>query len=216
MTMSDKRLRIFLSMLAAVAVMTLGNPARAGYYGEGFDPISVLGTVVFHVGADCESTNGLHTANVAGCTGVAMENNIGSFFSSVTLTDGIHTTTLNFNSNPGKLPDSVDMLDVAISGNLLVGIDTNPIGGFSAFDTVNFPGSWFVQFKITDIDLPFIENEVDLFKQICDGECFLSLVAVANTDIRFTPIPVPEPGSLGLILGALGAGWLARRRKPAA
>jgi hypothetical protein len=54
-----------------------------------------------------------------------------------------------------------------------------------------------------------LHNQVFLYENCDNLSC--KPVGTAN-NVTFTP----EPGSLGLLLGALGAGWLARRRKAAA
>ncbi len=41
-----------------------------------------------------------------------------------------------------------------------------------------------------------------------------SCSGIPATDVKF--FPTPEPGSLALLFGALGAGWLVRRRRTAA
>jgi hypothetical protein len=46
------------------------------------------------------------------------------------------------------------------------------------------------------------------------GGCEVETTSDPATNLTFTR--VPEPGTLALLLGALGGGWLARRRRKAA
>jgi hypothetical protein len=47
----------------------------------------------------------------------------------------------------------------------------------------------------------YVSFEGPEFPELADTAAFTSIRAI------------PEPGTLGLLLGALGTGWLARRRK---
>jgi len=248
--MSIRTLRTILGSLAAAALTTFGGAAHAGFYGSDFDPVAFLGTAQFFLTPGCES-DGVHIQGVGGCTFDLLAG------PSVTLnqldpSNPLHilaSTTLNFGSNPGKLPDSNDMLFLAYLNGDLAGVTTLAIGGFSANNPSNnpaFDGLWYLRFLAiphfsSDDDderllstqsndsnwsgydnvLTSVDNSVLLYHNcpiIHDhAVCTNGQLADTATNVSFAPIPaIPEPGTLGLLLGSLGAGWLARRRKVAA
>ena len=230
MTMSSRTIRMSLGALAAAAVVTFGGTAHASFYDSDFDPFFFSGTARFQVADNCLSSNGEHFANVVGCSPVDME---ASPTPTIFLDDGLgHTTTLNFT---GFTTDSADMVKLAVIGNTFVGIDTNKIGGFAAVNPTFFPGFYFFQFQYvphysssfltTDSPIAFgslgtlisVDNSVLLFgcalNNSSDPSCTLKDTAF---NVTFTRVAAaPEPGTLGLLLGAVGAGWWARRRKAA-
>jgi hypothetical protein len=229
-TMSFRKLRMFLCTLAAAAAATFGSAAHAAFYGSDFDPIHFFGSAQFFLTTACE-TNGVHIQGVGGCTFDLLAG------PSVTLVDGTHTSALDFGSNPGKLPDFTDMLFLAYLNGNLAGVTTGFIGGFNAVDQVNFPGLWWLQF----VAIPHFSSSSDTLNNLGQHDHSFTLTSVDNSVLLFHDCPtytiwdhtiarcgngqladtaisvrferVPEPGTLCLILGGLGAGWFARRRK---
>jgi hypothetical protein len=144
----------------------------------------------------------------------------------VTLTSVPETTDtahLTFSDLGGPETGNIWGVDLAADGTLL-GVDSFLIGPQFAPGGSNaiFGGPWWIQLDAGDGQAPpdsidpdaTFTNTVLLFGGSCPEGCFPDEVATYTANVvgnRFDP--VPEPGSLGLLLGALGAGWLARRRK---
>ena len=184
-----------LKALAFAAIATWGPVAQATIFGDDFDPPIPpwSGHATFFVPgtpSPCLSLgSGLHSVNQESdpCQGVAL----------VGLSADFGTTHFSFTGS------STNIFDMILGSGpvLLQGIDSNPIP-IGCSGPICDDSSWFVQFTA-----PF--DSVTLFEQLCDGNCFLSTVAIAPNQTFSNP----EPGSLALILGALGVGWLSKRRK---
>jgi hypothetical protein len=114
---------------------------------------------------------------------------------------------------------SFSVLSYEVIGQQFVGVNTGVIGFVGVGDT-DYWFQFLSTFNPADGELipPSVTNTVNLYTH-----CPFEGAASANcgdpvnvaTIVSFAPVPapVPEPGSLGLIVGALGAGWLARRRR---
>jgi hypothetical protein len=227
--MSNNLLRMSLGVLTA-AVM-VAEPAHAILYSGDFDPLIFNGTATFQIGDGCLAHNGIRIANFGGCTPVDMEALPSPV---VNVVNGSNTSTLNFS---GFTTDSSDMLAVAVIGGKFAGIDTLPIGGFRAQNTALFPDYYFLEFLFvptfssghdnnietqnSDNDdwsrsyLSSVQNSVLLFD--CPTDYFSihgsNSCSLADTATRVTFTKIPEPGSLALMVGALGMGWWTRRRQ---
>jgi hypothetical protein len=221
MNMSSRDLATFLGVLAAV--MIWGAPAQAKTIGSSFDPTIFSGSGTFFVpdppGSDCLTLGiGFHAVNgYNSCNGVVLE------AASVTATDGIGDTFVLSLPPPTPAANAVTGMVLNPAANpIVVGFDTIeiPITQISCSGPHCGANSWDIQW-VSGLQpegddwaydrygwnpLDGLSNEVKLFENS-------SLFGTATT-VTFTN--APEPGSLGLLLGALGAGWLARRRKAAA
>jgi hypothetical protein len=107
---------------------------------------------------------------------------------------------------------STNIVDIVIEGGELVGVDSGLFG--PAFTGASCTGSlcdgapWWIEW-VSNADPVF------LFMGNCFEGCFPDQTPVATAfNVTFTR--VPEPGTLGLLLGGVGAAWWARRRKAAA
>ena len=237
MIMPTRILRLLLSTLAAVMAAMFGSTANAAFYGSDFDPVNFAGKALFSLNANCE-TNGIHVQDQLNLfDGCVFSLTSFPFVKLVDSTNPAHTTTLNFGSNPGKLPDFNDMLGLVYLDGDLAGVTTGFIGGFAANDPTGvFSGLWYLQFvaipiftSSSSIDsysayshptltLTDVDNSVLLYHDcpIIRGHPLCSNGQLADTATTVTFAAVPEPGSMALIIGGIGAGWLARRRKQAA
>ena len=199
--MSTRILRNSLATLATAATLTLGGLANAAFYSSSFDPpgpLSFTGTGLFQLDDACLLTDGFYSA--AAC-------NLTLLSATIDMTDTVSLDTghLDFAS---VLPNTADMLDLFISGGELVGIDTGLIGWeFPSPCTGTLCGDpWWIQWGSGFTD------PVYLYTGSCDGEpCFADLTtSTVATHVTFTR--VPEPGTISLLLAALGFGWFFRRR----
>lgn len=213
----------------AAAALALSGAAGASFYDSEFDPPYFLGGAVFEVGDGCLASNGEHLANSGGCSPVNIQASPTPF---VNLDDSAgHTATLDFT---GFTDDFDDMLKVAVIDGKFAGIRTDPIGGFLAAgpSASFFPGYFFLRFDyvptysegefLSDAahslgaddggELVSVKNLVQLIH--CDIDDTSSRTCqVRDTSRSSTFELIPEPGTLALILGGLGAGWWTRRRK---
>jgi hypothetical protein len=92
-------------------------------------------------------------------------------------------------------PQSDVAIEVVIAGNELIALATGPM--FLSGKKEDCDGTGVLQFSAFSTDLE-------------PGATFTCGTVDTNTYILAR---APEPGTLGLIVGALGAGWLARRRR---
>jgi hypothetical protein len=228
MNMSRRALTTFLGVLAAILIW--GAPAQAKTIGSSFDPTYFSGFGSFFVPdtpSDCLTLGiGLHFVNLPldSCSGVLLlsanvdvtDPNPGTNFADLSLpppTPGKYSVT-GMVLNPANDPIVVGF------NTLLVPLSVVSSGG--DLQGLNWYIEWFsgLVFPNPENPLEGLANEVILWDQTCTQtewgkKCGLPTqfqYGGPATNVTFTP----EPGSLGLLLGALGAGWLARRRKAAA
>lgn len=202
--MSTRILRNSLATLVTVATLAFGGLANAAFYSSRFDPpgsVSFLGNGLFRLDDACLLVDGPYSA--AAC-------NLTLLSATVELTDTISGDTghLDFAS---LMPDTADMFSLIISGGELVGVNTFQIGEAFPFPcTGTLCGDpWWIEWSTTSTDPVF------LFTGNCDGNvCFADQTPLATAfNVTFTR--VPEPGTLVLLVAALAAGGLARRRAAA-
>jgi hypothetical protein len=199
MTMSNGTLRISLSALATTAALVLAGPAHAAVWNSDYDPPAFIGTAVFDVPTPCLSgvADGEYLpTDFPGCSPIRVISNVST------------TPAIDFSS---VLPSSA-ITSYDVIGGQFVGVDTGIIGSAAL-------GFWF-QFlsnfqQIGDFP-PTVTNTVNLYNNCSFDGPTLFCGPPVNVATIVSFARAPEPGSLGLILGALGAGWLARRRKIAA
>ncbi len=225
------------SVLAVLAVLGVNGTAHATLVVGSFDPafgapltgVNFSGTASFFIAQDCLNLNlpatGLfiYSSNHCGTAVSGM-----SFLGAHVDFTGAETGHVDFGV------DSLAVLGMYVQNHQVIGVQTRLIGTA----TSTLPGS--KQFDlIFGMPYPHINNS-DAFgrgKNKGDDEGddeFDNLPASAFqiTSLFLVSAPcsqrnpcvsnpaathfVPEPGSLSLALGALGAGWLVRRRKAGA
>lgn len=196
-TMLNRIFRTSLGALAFAFIICAG-PAQAVFYGSDFDPtgpVSFNGHGLFQFDDACLATDGFHSA--ASC-------HLSLLSATIHMHDSLNSADLSFG------PDVLHMFDLIIFGGNLVGIDTGLIGpSFVTNDGSSLFGPWWIQWESG------FSDPVNLFTGSCPEGCFPNDVPTAIA-LHVTFSRVPEPGTLGLLLGALGAGWWVRRRKDAA
>jgi hypothetical protein len=203
--MSTRILRNSLATLVTAAALTLGGLANAAFFSSHFDPpgsVSFLGNGLFQLDDACLLVDGTYSA--AAC-------NLTLLSATLDLTDTVSGDTghLDF---AALMPDTADMINLTISGNELVGVNTSEIGwAFPSPCTGTLCGDpWWIEWGTSTSSDP-----VFLFTGSCDGDaCFADEFPLA-TAFHVTFTRVPEPGTLVLLVTALGIGGLARRRAAA-
>ncbi len=226
--MSSSTFRTSCSALVAAAAFALSGAASASFYDSSFDPPFFNGTAVFEIADGCLATNGENAANSGSCSPVSMQA-VPSPIVNLDDSSG-HTATLNFT---GFVDDFDDMDLVAVISGKFAGIRTEAIGGFPAAgpDASFFPGFFFLRFdyiptfsdgELLSDTLPTLSSDggelvsVKNFVQIIncrENNPSAEDCVIKDTSRNVTFTLIPEPGSLALILGGLGAGWWTRRRK---
>jgi hypothetical protein len=195
---SRKTLRMFMCAAFAAALGMFGTAAQATFYSGDFDPFT--GSFSLNVSDSCNSD---------GCTIDLLSN---MFIKSTVF--GCCWTS------PGQLgigPTSEGTVFDEGTGDLI------------AFDSQLIPLSFFSDDRLFANDLPPCDNPslqfTSTFGTDMNGDSgYLAQLVCTSAqgtvtvfdDARYSLTKVPEPGTLALILGGLGAGWLTRRRKVAA
>jgi len=203
--MARKGLRGCIVALATAVAAILAGPASAVHYSSGYDPTVFSGTGLFQFDDACLASDGVFSGASAHAT----------LLSNVTDITSPGTGHLNF---APVLPNSVDIVDIVIVGGTLVAVDTNLIGPvFAAPCTDGACGvPWWVEW-VSNVDFPSVDPQVELFTGGCFEGCSPdSTPSGTAMTVTFTRVSVPEPGTLGLLIGAIGAGWFVRRRKRSA
>ena len=203
MTHQTFRMALFRAVVAT-AFAALTTTAQAVFVSGNFDPPDLSGTHTFELVGDCVHS-GTYTLNV---------NNEGAC--DVTLT---RLTVVLDHSFPLDFSSSIPFFDInsiLVESGQLAGVDTDLIGP-AVVSSGTYAGSWWIQYYY------FSGDPVDLLQDPCPtpgttGRCVVDTaftVTFFPSDADGNPIDgnrIPEPGSLLLLVAALGAGWLARRR----
>jgi len=237
--MSSKTWRTMAGVFAVAAVTFFAKAAWAGNIRGSWDPqfnatfagTGFLGEVVFFVPNAC-LTNGTpnsfaYFADGAPCSagGMYLVSAEASLYTYPNTTSIISTITF---APPAVLPDPILGIRVEYSATgvpTVVGLDTDVIGPQpSGASPLQAPDPLYLAFASGDAASPYsdpfpfpLSAGAYLLPQACtefgDGTfCGADL----SPDARSNPGQVaftPEPGSLALLLSAIGAGWFVRRRK---
>jgi hypothetical protein len=207
---------MFLGAVASAAVAIFAVPANAVVYSSGFDPLSFSGTGFFQFDNHCETDNG--------GSGIYTQAECNVLFLSATV-DMVETAP----PGTGQLTfgPSTNIFDIIISGGLLVGVDSGLFGpsfiSTCSGSLCSNTDPWWIQWE-SDL----LTDPVNLFTGFCSFEGETQFCSPNQTpaaiafNVTFTRQSdgdgngAPEPGTLALILGGVGAAWWARRRKAAA
>lgn len=240
--MAQKSRRIARRVAATAVSLLFGTAAYGAFYPAHFDPGGTgsvpgfTGDAVFDISAGCLS-DGWKPATASGpCTA--------SLFSATTFlyslspsdppTPGIVLGSFSLSSG--------DVLGVLAAGGAITGVDTDPMGpapGTGAYSTNSFwlqfvsgacdpdvctftpgggdlgGGELFAAVKEEGDPAFIFMDELDLAHRNGPATVIFGPACDDPTDCVVVA-QVPEPGVLSLLLAALGAGWLARRRRPPA
>jgi hypothetical protein len=199
MPVSRKPLRIFICAAAAAALGMFGTLAQATFYGGDFDPPVITGHFTGHFIVNDVNDGCLHPDG--GCQidliSLVITNSgdfgIGDFSTGQTnIASGVSFVGgLHFLSVPIPLTSPFSDFEFT-SGSLAPAVNCNPC----------------VQFTPTIGDDFFLHHGF-----IANLGFFDSNGQFTSGDTAIYVARIPEPGSLGLLIGGVGAAWLARRRK---
>jgi hypothetical protein len=225
--MTQQNGRMARRVLVSTMSLLFGTAAHAGFYpghvdpgGNGTDIPGFTADVVFDIPDSCFTFDG------AGWK--ATNQNVVSGCGVATLVSGtvyLYSTSPADPPSPGIVLDqfslaNFDLLGIYSINGALEGVDSDPMGpepGSSTYSSDLFWLQFVSGFCQTGCTAPggfgdpayLSVNNIDnfgppgtvTFGTQCDSatNCFVN--------------PTPEPGTLALLFGALGGGWLARRRK---
>jgi len=214
--------RTLVGAAVAAALGVLGTPASAAPYRGSFDPTDFAGEYEINVSAACLLSDGWH-ANTGICTAQLI-----NAYADVTSDD----VTPNFDGRLIFAPPVVSaptLHGIFVYGGQITSFDTDLIHHQAGSDPT--ADDWWIQFVsghecyggpcgpiITFA--PEVQPEGSLFDPRFNG-VYLYLNTTGSPIDRASYIgpavdiggAIPEPGTLSLLLGALGGGWLARRQR---
>ena len=239
--MTDKTWK-FSQRAAAMAVsLLLGTAAQAGLVRGRLDPTATLdipaynGFADFQVDDNCLIGDGWkQTGTTGGCGAVFMQSATiylyGNTLNDPAGTPGTELGQVNFGTF-----SQFDVFGILTQGGQVLGIDSNIMGSASASGAYAGQEFWIEFVTGCDFgdstcgnlinllsvqaleDFPDADPLANLYDTTCveDGEvfCFPGPNPSRTTPGGLVFTAIPEPGTMSLALGALGGGWLARRRK---
>jgi len=206
--------RTLVGAAVATAMGILATPAGAAPYRGTFDPTDFEGEYVIDVDPDCLAQATGWYANVGLCAATLTTANATVESSSPEPT---YTGLLTF--APPAISNPSVLLGLYVYGGQLDSFDTTQIHHVGAApSTID---DWWIQFVSGHMPLlpcdtcygPVIGSQgVGLGKGVY---LFANsqVVPVASAVFLGPAQAIPEPGTLSLLLGALGGGWLAQRRR---
>jgi hypothetical protein len=221
--MDYSSIRRSLSFAAFAAALALpGGDAGAVVYSSNFDPPNFRGTATFDVTQACLDigTGFANPGTLAGC-------DVTWLSAIVTFTDAPGVTF----DYTAFLPDFDAVSMTWVQDGELGGVISAAIGPaiVSGSSDPSQNGPWWIQFAFSPpddlrpLDGPPSPGEFGLgVVYLYSGTCSeIEPVCIRNSDPsetaqveNFTRVTaVPEPGTLALVLGALGGAWFSRRRK---
>jgi hypothetical protein len=227
--------------VAALGVIAAGTANGAAFrlhydpqfsIGGSFDNLGFLGDGEFHISDGCLALTGQIVPNPAPAS-LCKPSDIG--FDSLTL------SLYNWTDGPGSILETVSFVpplnptigaltvDFIVADNKVVGIDTGIFGPIQAGPITGGTGAPPLP-ALSNLWLSFTSNyhltNAETHTFTYDPQAFLYIgdnchdnVSGCDTSrpagVTFTRVSpeVPEPGSIALLLAALGAGWLQWKRR---
>jgi len=203
---------VFRTCATAALAFVISANASAGVvfrgtidpeFGLGFTGLNYSGEAFFDVDADCLAISGVHAPTEA-CGSISL------LSATVTLSQGATTQLLTFFPDP-PTPDPITAY--WISGNTLASVDTSPFG--PQFASLGYTGPLWLEFFTEFVsDQPVAR--ADLITGTCpfEGECVMA-GPEGHTEVATVTITqvVPEPTTVALLLAAMTAGWIVRRKR---
>lgn len=189
---------VIRTLCLALGLFAWGGSAYGTIYRGGLDPVLFHGFADINVGDNCI---GVDISSTGDCTA----NQVTFLDASVHVTD----------TNPGATADFT--VTWATHENVITGLDWSDghligIASDQIFDST--PSGYVLQFLLDPTATITCQNSVESdVSWVEDGHTLCGDLASASaTQTGFDPVSVPEPASLILLLGAVGAAWLSRRK----
>jgi hypothetical protein len=190
---SSKTLRIFICAAAAAALGTFGTATQATLYGGGFDPPTATG----HFTGDffLDITDSCFSEGPCQVDLLSL-----TITSSTTFGPGWFSTGQANIANSASLDGGLhfDSVEIPLTSNDFL---DSAFFGLATLDQVNCsPCVQFTTIYTTD----FFGHGPGWIANLFNAE---------NNNAIYVATAIPEPGTLALVLGGIGAAWLRRRRK---
>jgi hypothetical protein len=203
---SRKPLRTFICTVAAAALGTFGTLAQATFYGGDFDPPTITGHFTGHFIVN--DVNDQCLAHSESCE--------------IDLISLVITNSGDFGSGDF----STGQTNIASGVSFVGGLHflSVPIPLTSPFSDFAFASAGFSSLAPAVNCSPCVQFTPDIGDDFFQHHGFLANLGLFDSNNQFVSgdtaiyvaAPIPEPGSLGLLVGGIGAAWLARRRKTTA
>ncbi|MET0682890.1 MAG: PEP-CTERM sorting domain-containing protein [Casimicrobiaceae bacterium] len=207
--------RTVVGAAVATALGVLAEPATAAPYQGVFDPVDFSGQYIINVNPTCLLTSGWH-ANAGICAATLLS----AYADVVSSAPEGPNYTGRLTFAPPAISSSLQLFGIYVYGGQIDSFDTAPLP--QQGESPSTPDNWFLKFTSgqapcsyppcigPDGALPFDPT----LKGVYLSANFLGIIASAQYIGRAVDIGgIPEPGTLSLLLGAIGGGWLARRRR---
>jgi hypothetical protein len=207
MPVSIKLVRTFICAAAAAALGTFGTLAQATFYGGDFDPPTITGHFTGHFIVNDVNDQCL-AGNSEGCE--------------IDLISLVITNSGDFGSGDF----STGQTNIASSVSFVGGLHflSVPIPLTSPFSDFEFASAGLGSLAPAVNCSPCVMFTPDIGDDFFQHHGFIANLGFFDSNNQFTSgdnaiyvaARIPEPGSLGLLVGGIGAAWLARRRKTTA
>lgn len=203
---------------SVLALVFAGNASAGVVFRGAIDPIfgvfipgaSFTGEAFFDVAANCldVSEDGTHDPNGDTCDGMTL------LSATITLVNGSNSQTLTFwdSSSIGQ-----PVVDFIIDNGTLGAVDTIDIGPqfVAANPSIGYVGPMWLNLGHTGAAGEGLSATAQLFTGSCSEfeGCFPSHDPATSSNIATVTITqVPEPATVALLLAAMTAGWIVRRK----
>ena len=227
----------FSQRAAAMAVsLLLGTAAQAGLVRGSLDPDAIVGVPAYNGFADFQVADNCLLGDGWKPTGTGSGDCGAVFMQSATVflyPDGTPTGSPSGQANFGaSTPAQVS--GILTQGGTVLGIDSDilgPVSGTGAFGNDIFwlefvtgcnsdptcnglfgPSLLTSLADFQPLDVIGPDPLANLYAASCDGDCGPMSDPSRTTPGGLVFTAIPEPGTMSLLLGALGLGWLERRR----
>jgi hypothetical protein len=205
--------RTLVGAAVATALGVLGDPATAAPYLGVFDPVDFSGQYIINVSPTCLLTSGWH-ANAGICSATLLS----AFSDIVSSAPEGPNYTGRLTYAPPAISSSLQLFGIYVYGGQIDSFDTAPLPQVG--ESPSTPDNWFLKFtsgQMPSNPLLITTDGAPVFDPTQRGVYLsannLGIIAMAQYLGPAVDIGVPEPGTVSLLLGALGGGWLARRRR---